>query len=160
MPPKEKTPPPVPGENGSNRKKSPCSNRTGASLLGAQKPAWEQLKSLGLITRDEQYDGVKAVSSFYTKKLNSLNPKAQGCVAELLPSLAQPQAQVRPVQDFEVGPKCYAVTRLPAAKCRECGHQFQPERPKLQHTERGQQQSKARRSWDQGDQGDQAPPLT
>jgi putative DNA primase/helicase len=161
-----KTPPPVPGENGDSRKKKSCGNSTGGSGLAAQRPAWEQLKSLGLIPVDEQYDCMKAVASFYTNKLKSLNPKPAGSVIELRPLPAQPQAQVQADPDelppgwnlpsppqasrkatgqrkpaakqqqaqaqnaadsIEVCPECFAVTRLPAAKCRECGHPFQPE---------------------------------
>jgi len=129
MPTQRKTPPPVPGESRASRKKRPCDNSTGGSGLAAQKPAWEQLKSLGLIPLDEQYDCMKAVQSFYTNKLKSLNPKPTGSVIELGPLPVQPQAQARPVQDFEICHKCFGLTPLPAAKCRECGHQLQPERP-------------------------------
>lgn len=85
MPTKTKTPPPMPGENGASRKRRSCDNFTGGSLLAAQRPAWEQLKSLGLIPLDEQYDCMKAVHSFYTNKLKSLNPKPTGSVSELPP---------------------------------------------------------------------------
>jgi hypothetical protein len=136
----KRTPPPVPGENGASSKKKPCGNSTCGSGLAAQRPAWEELKSLGLIPLDEQYDCMKAVGSFYTNKLKSLNPKPTGSVIELQPLTAQAKAQTHPVQDFGVCWKCFAVTRLPAAKCQECGHLFQPEGRELQHIKKSQQQ--------------------
>ncbi len=160
MPTKTKTPPPMPGESGASRNKKTCVNSTGGSWLAAQRPAWEQLKSLGLIPLDEQYDCMKAVHSFYTLKLESLNPKPTGSVIELpppwnLPPLPhatrkaqdqrkpaakqQPHAQVHAADSIRVCPKCFAATPLPAAECWECGHQFQPERQELQHVKQSQQ---------------------
>lgn len=140
MPTQEKITPPVPWESESSMKKRPCGNSTGGSWLAAQRPAWEQLKSLGLIPLDEQYDCMKAVQSWYTNKLKSLNPKPTGSVIELQLLPAQPQAQIHSADSIKVCHKCFGVTRLPAAKCRECGHQFQPERRELQHVKKSQQQ--------------------
>jgi ribosomal protein L40E len=164
MPIKGKTPPPVPGESGASRKKRPCANPTGASVLEAQRPAWEQLKSLGLIPLDEQYDCMKAVTSYYTNRLKpelkadlkSLIPAAKGSVVEPRPSPAQTQAQVGAVQDFEICHKCFALTYLPAAKCHECGHALDPERPGRQQVEKSQQQPPP----GQGKQQQQKEPLT
>jgi len=130
----------VPGENGASRNR-PCSNPTGGSVLEAQKPAWEQLKSLGLIPHDEQYDGMKAVTSYYTNllwpelppewNLPPLPHASRKAQAQRKPAAKQqPQAQV--AADIQVCWKCFAVTRLPAAKCHECGQALQPERREME----------------------------
>jgi putative DNA primase/helicase len=138
MPTQGKTPPPVPGENGASRTKNPCANPTGASVLAAftaeMVADWRQ-SQMAARAEPSTADPDELPPGWNLPPLPHGSRNAQG---QRKPAAKQqPQAQ-NAADSIRVCPKCWAVTRLPAAKCRECGHPFQAERRELQHVKKSQ----------------------